>query len=887
MFPTALGWLIPQRPNQAKAKRRGKPRYAPHCESLESRELLAAAVAVPSYVHLTWGGVSHFAGPGPTGYSPAQITQAYGINQISFNGTPGDGTGTTIAIVDAYDDPTIANDLKQFDAAYGLPDPVFTKVNQNGGSNLPAGNPSWAEETSLDVEWAHAVAPKASILLVEANSASFADLLTGVQFAASQPGVVDVSMSWGAGEFSGENLYDGFFTTPSGHAGVTFIASSGDSGAPPGYPAISPNVLSVGGTTLNITSSGSILSETGWSGSGGGISSFESQPAYQNGVVTQSSTARTNPDVAYDSDPNTGFSEYNSYSFPTAPWQQFGGTSDAAPQWAGIIAIADQGRALAGLGSLDGPSQTLPMIYSVSAGDFNDITSGTSTGSPFLSAGPGYDLVTGRGSPIANKLVADLVGSSGVSNNNVTHFSVSAPSTDTAGNSFSVTVTALNSSNAVVTNYAGTVKFSSNDPAAGLPVPYQFNGMDAGVHTFTVTLYTAGNRTVTVADQSAGGVNGTATVSVSAATASKLAFAQQPSNALVGAVISPAVTVQVQDAYGNLETGDNTDQVTVAFGSNPGSATLGGTLTANVSGGVATFNNLTVSAPGTGYTLSATSASSPSLTSATSNTFNVTTSTANLLEGFETTNSWYFTNINSTTAYRNSAAAHDGNYGLVIGGSGWIYRTDSAVHNQAGDTLSVWVKFPTTANGRAYFGFGSSSSGTYSLVAAPNTNQLILMWNPYYSYYFNLAATTQTYQANHWYRMEVDWGMSGAIIGKLFDSNGTTLLSSVSTSNPGTGITFGGIAFRSTASNRAYFDTVTDTPGVNPFVVQPPKSSDNPPTWGNPNGPGATSASAPPRTGSSHAAFFASLAGPTTHVPSTGSTTDSGAAWYELLGGSI
>ena len=137
MFPTALGWLIPQRPNQAKAKRRGKPRYAPHCESLESRELLAAAVAVPSYVHLTWGGVSHFAGPGPTGYSPAQITQAYGINQISFNGTPGDGTGTTIAIVDAYDDPTIANDLKQFDAAYGLPDPVFTKVNQNGGSNLP------------------------------------------------------------------------------------------------------------------------------------------------------------------------------------------------------------------------------------------------------------------------------------------------------------------------------------------------------------------------------------------------------------------------------------------------------------------------------------------------------------------------------------------------------------------------------------------------------------------------------------------------------------------------------------------------------------------------------------------------------------------------------
>ena len=144
---------------------------------------------------------------GPTGYTPAQVRQAYGINQITFNnGTvAGDGSGTTIAIVDAYDDPKIANDLHQFDLQFGLPDPVLTKVNQNGGSTaLPAANAGWATEIALDVEWAHAIAPKANILLVEANSSSFSDLLTAVDYARHATGVVAVSMSWGGSEFSGE-----------------------------------------------------------------------------------------------------------------------------------------------------------------------------------------------------------------------------------------------------------------------------------------------------------------------------------------------------------------------------------------------------------------------------------------------------------------------------------------------------------------------------------------------------------------------------------------------------------------------------------------------------------------------------------------------------------
>jgi subtilase family serine protease len=385
----------------------------PILELLESREV--PAVAQPQYILMHHAGSAQpFVSSGPTGLTPAQVRHAYGFDQISFsNGTiAGDGSGTTIAIVDAYDDPTAASDLQKFDATFNLPDPTFTKVNQTGGSTMPTANSGWATEIALDVEWAHAIAPKANILLVEANSSSTSDLFAAVRYAAAQSGVVAVSMSWGAGEYSGENLSDSTFTTPSGHAGVTFVVSSGDSGAPVSYPAASPNVLAVGGTTLSVNSSGTYQGESAWSGSGGGISSVESQPSYQKGIVTQTTTKRANPDVSYDSNPNTGFPVYDSYSNGTAtPWIQVGGTSDAAPQWAALIAIADQGLALNNISSLDGPSQTLPMLYQLPHGDFHDITSGSSTGSPNYSAGPGYDLATGMGTPIANLLVSDLVAS--------------------------------------------------------------------------------------------------------------------------------------------------------------------------------------------------------------------------------------------------------------------------------------------------------------------------------------------------------------------------------------------------------------------------------------------------------------------------------------------
>jgi V8-like Glu-specific endopeptidase len=359
----------------------------------------------------------------PQGLTPAQIRKAYGFDQIAFGSTQGTGAGQTIAIVDAYDSPTIVNDLHKFDQAFGIADPTsFVRVAQDGSTNYPSVDPhppggplgTWEEETSLDVEWAHALAPKANILLVEANSPN--DLFTAVDFARKQPGVSVVSMSFGGPEFQQENQVDGIFNTPIGHTGVTFVASTGDTGSPGGYPAYSPNVLAIGGTTLTVDTSGTYQGETGWGyinssgkfeGSGGGISQLETQPVYQQGVVTQSNTRRTIPDVSLDADPATGPAIYDSYDFGTKPWTPIGGTSFSAPAWSALIAIANQGRAVNSLASMDGPTETLPAVYALPSSDFHDVTTGNNSG---FQAGTGYDLVTGRGTPKANLVALALAG---------------------------------------------------------------------------------------------------------------------------------------------------------------------------------------------------------------------------------------------------------------------------------------------------------------------------------------------------------------------------------------------------------------------------------------------------------------------------------------------
>jgi subtilase family serine protease len=348
----------------------------------------------------------------PAALTPAQVRAAYGFNQITFGSVAGTGAGTTIAIVDAYNDPYIASDLDTFDKKYSINGGSQTLYQQYGAATsvltvakpegTPANSSGWSGEIALDIEWAHAIAPGAKILLVEARSSSQSDLLAAVNYARAQPGVVAVSMSWGASEFSAETSasYQNDFTTPAGHTGVTFVGASGDNGAPGIWPAVSTNVLAVGGTRLTTDSAGNYIGETAWSGSGGGASRYFSKPSYQ---TAYTGTKRGSPDVSYDADPNSGFSVYNTYD---GGWEQVGGTSAGAPQWSALIAIADQGRIAAGLGTLDGATQTLPAIYALPASDFHDVT----TGSNGNRAGTGYDLVTGRGSPKANLVVAGLVG---------------------------------------------------------------------------------------------------------------------------------------------------------------------------------------------------------------------------------------------------------------------------------------------------------------------------------------------------------------------------------------------------------------------------------------------------------------------------------------------
>jgi hypothetical protein len=756
-------------------------------------------------------------------------------------------------------------------------------------------------------------------------------LFTAVRYAEKQPGVVAVSMSFGSGESAGEHAYDSSTFSPTANSNLVFLASTGDNGAPVGYPAISPNVLGVGGTNLTLTTTGNYSKESGWGAPGdgssaGGISAFEKQPAYQKGVVTQSTTMRTNPDVSLVADPQTGVDVYQTYgNSVTQPWEVIGGTSDASPQWAGLIAITDQGRALAGEGPLNN-TILMPELYSLpttttgpaATADFHDILTGTSLGTPNYTAGKGYDLVTGIGTPIVNNLIPTLVGSAVVST--ASSFSISAPTSADLGLGFSITVTALNAAGRKDTTYTGTIDFSSSDTLAGLPDSYTFTSADAGTQTFTVTLNTLGSQTITVADSSVSSATGTASVDVepgytfsvsgfpssvtagvpgsftlmaldangnelsgysgtvvitssdpafkpfnvnvtngtgtfsatlttagvqsltatdsidptmtgsetgilvTPATATQLGFVQEPSTENFGSAISPGVTVAEEDQYGNIVTTDSSAQVSLALGSNPDGAILsnGGMLT--FTNGVATYSSLSLSALGTGYTLVASSTDLNGTTSAstTSTAFNVVYNP--LLENFPTPSSlgaYKVAGVAKHDVSINSAAAHPGTgtLGLSDGGDGnWYYRTDAAGQINPGDSVSVWVQFAGAANGRAYFGFGSTSKGTLSVVLAPNTNQLLVQSDTGYDTYTTLAATPLTYSYNKWYLVQVEWGISGNVIVNLFASDGVTLVKSLAATTKDT--TPGDFAFRAIGSTK-YFDTVSVNRGVNDFILRP------------------------------------------------------------------
>jgi subtilase family serine protease len=334
-------------------------------------------------------------------YAPAQARHAYGFDQVNLN-----GAGQTIAVIDAYDDPNIGNDLAAFDRRFGLPNTALIKAVPTSGA--PVFDAGWAGEIALDVEWAHAAAPGATILLVESPTATLSDLFAGVDFAVGY-GAKQVTMSWGGPTFGGQAGYDVHFN----HPGVSFFDASGDNGAGTEYPSSSPFVTAVGGTTLMIDGNSDRLTESAWGGSGGGMSHVALKPGYQLGFM--GGRHRTAPDVALDADPSTGYFVYDTSS--GGGWYMVGGTSAASPQWAGLTALANQGRAAAGKPSVGtglrfGTNQALYALaggssYTNPRGDFVDITAG-GNGYP---AGPGYDLATGLGSPAVGRLVPDLINS--------------------------------------------------------------------------------------------------------------------------------------------------------------------------------------------------------------------------------------------------------------------------------------------------------------------------------------------------------------------------------------------------------------------------------------------------------------------------------------------
>jgi hypothetical protein len=342
-----------------------------------------------------------FAGSGVGGgYDPADLRSAYNLPSASA------GSGQTVAIVDAFDDPKAESDLGVYRARYGLPECTtangcFKKVNQTGGTKLPAANAGWAVEISLDLDMASAACPNCHLLLVEASSNSDANLYTGEDEAATL-GASEISNSWGGEESSEEASEDQFFD----HPGIPITVAAGDSGFEVEYPAASPDVIAVGGTALTRASNTRGWSETAWSGTGSGCSLYEPKPAWQ----TDSGCAkRTVNDVSAVASPSTPLSVADSYklpaefSVPEAGWTLVGGTSASSPLIAGTMALANpHTKSFAGADALyEQASQS-------GAGVLDDVLSGSngSCGTYLCNAAAGYDGPTGLGSPYGAPFVA-------------------------------------------------------------------------------------------------------------------------------------------------------------------------------------------------------------------------------------------------------------------------------------------------------------------------------------------------------------------------------------------------------------------------------------------------------------------------------------------------
>jgi hypothetical protein len=585
-------------------KRAAALSYIPAFDTLEPRMLMSVApIFTPTFVRHQ-PNLSPNASPAVVAaqVSPSQMRHAYGLDAISINGITGDGSGQTIAIIDAFKDPTLASDLATFDADFGLAAPpnlvqirangsLITTSNQPPVDNVdPVGN-SWAVETSLDVEWAHVIAPKANILVVLADD-SGNSLYNSVTTGATYNGTAGVakasvvSMSWGGSDLGG--TADSLFNV----AGVTFFASSGDSGAYTGssgasYPASSPNVVAVGGTSLYL-SSGNYSTESAWSGGGGGLSTVEGEPAYQKAVVPSSitTTQRAIPDVSMDADPNTGVAVIDSYDIGSTSPIQVGGTSLAAPMFAATTAIANQERLANGKALLNAtsPTNTLTSLYALASTDFHDVT----TGSNGHAATAGYDLATGRGTP-TTALVSDLVGPTAAPNPTIASVTANPTSILTTGSS-TITANNVTDPGATITS-VGIYRESNSTP--GLQVgtggdTLVANATQSGANwSTTVSGLAAGSYTYyALATDSASVTSATGT---SAASATLTVTAPTPNPTIGSVTVSPssiAAGTSVTVSANNVsDTGSTLTGVAIYQESNgtagvqPGSDTLVGNAT--------------------------------------------------------------------------------------------------------------------------------------------------------------------------------------------------------------------------------------------------------------------------------------------------------------------
>ncbi|MGW6911767.1 S53 family peptidase [Streptomyces sp. NPDC054940] len=329
----------------------------------------------------------------PSGYGPSDLQDAYGLTSAAAS----DGSGETIAIVDAYDDPNAEADLAKYRSQYDLPacttaNGCFKKVGQTGSTtSLPTADSGWSQEISLDVDMASAICPNCDILLVEASSASMEDLGTAVNEAVKL-GAKFVSNSYGGSEESSDPSYDSAYFN---HPGVAITVSAGDSGYGAEYPAASRYVTAVGGTKLSTSSNSRGWTESVWKtssteGTGSGCSAYDTKPSWQ---TDTGCAKRTIADVSAVADPATGVSVYDSYGV-TAGWYTFGGTSASAPIIAGVYALA---------GTPSSSSYPARFPYAAAGTSaLNDVTSGnngTCSTSYFCTARSGYDGPTGWGTP--------------------------------------------------------------------------------------------------------------------------------------------------------------------------------------------------------------------------------------------------------------------------------------------------------------------------------------------------------------------------------------------------------------------------------------------------------------------------------------------------------